>query len=51
MNDLMVMGCCTVGLHQTNLHCAFFGSVILISPKKSWLPFNIATYVKIMVDK
>ena len=38
MNDLMVMGCSTVGLHQTNLHCAFFGSVILISPKNHGSP-------------
>ena len=41
MNDLMIMGCSTVGLHQTNLHCAFFGSVILISPKNHGSPCNI----------
>ena len=51
MNDLMIMGCSTVGLHQTNLHCAFFGSVILISPKNHGSPLQHMSKLWLTNDK
>ena len=51
MNDLMVMGCSTVKLHQTNLHFAFFGSVILISPKNHGSPLQHMSKLWLTNDK